>query len=223
MRWRVGLIDSGADPAAVRAAARFGADGGRGAAAEDPTGHGTRIARLIAAGRPDLELVLAQVFESGRPTSVAAVVAAIDWCRAEGANLLHLSLGLAADRAPLAAAIARAVEAGCLVVAATPARGAPVYPAAYDGVIRATGDARCGVDEISRLATATFGGCVRPGVGAAGGRGASIGAAAVSRALIAWVPPGSAYGDAVHALTARARYDGPERRGRATPHTGGEP
>lgn len=223
MPWRLGLVDSGAGPAALRAAACFAADGTRGAARPDPTGHGTRIARLLTAGRPEVELVLAQVFTAAQPTSAAAVAAAVDWCRAEGATLLHLSLGLAADRAPLAAAIARATAAGCLVVAATPARGAPVYPAAYAGVIRATGDARCGADEISRLAEATFGGCVRPPPGAGGGRGASIGAAAVSRALLAWVRPGSSYREAVQALAARARYDGPERRGRAPPPAGGEP
>jgi hypothetical protein len=219
MRWRVGLIDSGADFAAPVAAVRFAADGTRGPAGPDPTGHGSRIARLIAGGRPDVELVLAQVFASRRPASAAAVAAAVDWCLAEQANLLHLSLGLAADRAALAAAIARAAAAGCLVVAATPARGAPVYPAAYAGVIRATGDARCGPDEISRLAAVTFGGCVRLAADAApGGRGASVGAAAVSRALIAWVAPGSSCAAAVQALAARARYDGPERRGRALPH-----
>jgi hypothetical protein len=224
LRWRVGLIDSGADLAAPVAAAHFAADGTRGPAGRDPTGHGSRIARLITAGRPDVELVVAQVFASGQPTSALAVAAAVEWCLAEQVNLLHLSLGLAADRARLAAAIARAVGAGCLVVAATPARGAPVYPAAYAGVIRGTGDARCGPDEISRLATATFGGCVRPAPErTAGGRGASVGAAAVSRALLAWVAPGSSCAAAVQALAARARYDGPERRGHALPRERGEP
>jgi hypothetical protein len=223
VRWRVGLIDSGADLAAVAAAARFAADGTQGPAGPDPTGHGTRIARLLTRDRPQVELVLAQVFASARPTSAAAVAAAVDWCLAERANLLHLSLGLAADRAALAAAIARAAAAGCLVVAATPARGAPVYPAAYAGVIRATGDARCGPDEVSRLAAATFGGCVRPRPDVApGGRGASVGAAAVSRALLAWVAPGSSYAVAVRALAARARYDGPERRGSAVPDERGQ-
>jgi hypothetical protein len=218
VRWRVGLVDSGAEPGLLLAAARFAADGAAGAVGGDVTGHGTRIARLLASGRPDIELVLAQVFESGAPTSAAAVAAGIDWCVAEGATLVHLSLGLRSDRAPLAAAVGRAVAAGCLVVAATPARGAPVYPAAYAGVIRATGDARCAAGEISRLGPETFGGCVRPGPGAAGG-GASVGAAAVSRALTTWLRPGPGpgFGEAVAALAARARYDGPERRRDAAP------
>ncbi len=222
MRWRVGLVDSGAGAAGVASAARFAADGARrDAAGPDPTGHGTRVAALLLSASPDIELLLAQVFSSGEPTSALAVSAAIDWCVAQGAQLVHLSLGLAADRAPLAAAVARAVGAGVVVVAATPARGATVYPAAYPGVIRATGDARCAADEISRLAPATFGGCVRTAAGA--GQGASVGAAAVSRALLAAVTPGSPYRVAVEALTARARYDGPERRGRAAPPERGEP
>jgi hypothetical protein len=207
---RIGLIDSGADRSRVVSARRFAADG---AAAPlvvpDPTGHGTRVAERIAAGREDVEFVLGQVFESAGPTSALAVAAALDWCVAEGARLVHLSLGLAADRAPLAAAVARAAAAHCLLVAATPARGGPVYPAAYPRVIRATGDARCRAGELSRLAAATFGGDL---TGAAGGRGASVGAAAVSAALIAVLGPGLRYEEALEALAARARYDGPERR-----------
>lgn len=222
MRWRVGLIDSGAAAAGVVRAARFAADGARAdGAGPDPTGHGTRVAALLRGAAPDIELVLAQVFAAGGPTSAAAVAAAIDWCVAEGAQLVHLSLGLAADRAPLAEAVARAVGAGRLVVAATPARGPAVYPAAYPGVIRATGDARCAPDEISRLAAATFGGCVRTATGA--GQGASVGAAAVSRALLAAIAPGSPYALALQALGARARYDGPERRRRAAPRERGDP
>jgi hypothetical protein len=220
VRWRVGLVDSGADGVPLVAARRFGGDGGPLPVVADPTGHGTRVAALLA-GHGAPELLLAQVFDSDRPTTAAAVAAAVDWCRAQGAGLVHLSLGLAADRALLAAAIARAVAAGCLIVAATPARGNPVYPAAYPGVIRATGDARCAPGEISRLAAATFGGCVRPG--AAGGRGASIGAARVSRALIDSVAAGTRAGAAVQALAARARYDGPERRRAAAPHLRGQP
>jgi hypothetical protein len=221
VRWRVGLVDSGAEPGSALAAAGFGADGARGAVTGDATGHGTRIARLITAGRPEVELVLAQVFGPGSRTSALAVAAGIDWCREQGATLVHLSLGLGADRAPLAAAVRRAVAAGCLVVAATPARGAAVYPAAYAGVIRATGDARCATGEISRLAAATFGGCVRPAPEAARGGGASVGAAAVSGALVGCATPGCSFGEAIAALAARARYDGPERRGHAVPQREG--
>jgi subtilisin family serine protease len=218
--WRVGLIDSGceAQELAIVAAGAFVARAGRLESpppppATDPTGHGTRIARILAAAGTPLEFVVAQVFDSGGPTSAAAVAAAIDWCVALGAPLLHLSLGLAADRAVLRTAIERALAAGCVVVAATPARGAVAYPAGYGGVIRGTGDARCAPGEIAALDPDTFGGCVR--LAADGGRvpgsGASIGAAHVSRALLERAAPGGGRRAAIAALAVAASYHGRER------------
>ena len=108
MIWRVGLIDScGIWPGAVEAAA-FATDGRRveqRAVAADSSGHGSRIAQLLLAGDVALELLLAQVFVDSKSTTGAAVAAAIDWARARRAGLIHLSLGLAADRAVLAALI----------------------------------------------------------------------------------------------------------------------
>jgi hypothetical protein len=231
--WRVGLIDScggaleGLDAAAledaswVADAAAFDARDGRVECREtvaDPTGHGSRIAELLVSGRP-VELLLGQVFTTLGPTSGAAVAAAIDWAVERRAGLIHLSLGLAGDRAVLGTAVQRAIDAGCLLVAAMPARGAPVYPAAYPGVIRATGDARCAPHELSALRPWFFGGCPRLEVASrmANGRaddrasgGASIGAAWITRAIVQ--EPALAASAAVAALTARAKYRGPERR-----------
>jgi hypothetical protein len=231
--WRVALIDScGVAPSVAPAdAAAFAARGGSieclppGA---DPTGHGTRISQLLqqsprpTAGRsrPRARLLLAQVFTASGPTSGAVVAAAIDWAVARGAGLIHMSLGLGGDRAVLAAAVARAVATGCLLVAATPARGGPVFPAAYPGVIRATGDARCAPGEISHLGAGFFGGCPRfePTAGDAASAvepaargGASIGAAWVTRAVLDEAP-GTGRSAAVAALAARAAHVGPERR-----------
>lgn len=215
MRWRIGLVDSGGPWQAAVASARFANDGRRmDTIVADPTGHGERVAALIRAAEPGHELLIAQVFDSAGPTTAAAVVAGIEWCRNNGAQLLHLSLGLAVDRPALAAVIERTLQAGCLVVAATPARGPVVYPAAYPGVIRATGDARCAVDELSRLDPVTFGGCVRPVPAgpASAGRGASVGAAAVTGTLLTVVNPGCTLAQALAALGLRVRYSGPEQR-----------
>ena len=232
MTWRVGLIDScgglrGLDAAAqgdassVAAAAAFVACDGRvecrGTVA-DPTGHGSRIAELLISGRR-LELLLGQVFTTSGPTSGAAVAAAIDWAVERRVGLIHLSLGLAGDRMVLGLAVRRAIDAGCIIVAAMPARGAPVYPAAYPGVVRATGDARCAPHELSALRPWFFGGCPRLEVasrmanghaegGASGG--ASIGAAWVTHAILQ--EPPLAAPAAVEALTALAKYRGPECR-----------
>ncbi len=233
-RWRVALIDScGVRPGAIAGAA-FLAEGGavvQRPALADPTGHGTRIAQLLeraapsgpeaphgesprAAGR--FELLLGQVFVDARPASAAAVAAAVDWAVGHAASLVHLSLGLTADRDVLRAAVERAIRAGCVIVAASPARGPRVYPGAYPQVIRGTGDARCAPGELSCLQPGLFGACPRlAAVGAAASgvsaaAGASIGAARVTRAILEMPPAGASA--VVTYLAARSTHRGPERR-----------
>jgi hypothetical protein len=209
MSCRVALIDScGLRPDAIEAASfkSVGRVVERVPPIADPTGHGSRIADLLCAGEESIELLLGQVFSSAAPTTAAAVAAAFDWAVERGATLIHLSLGLAADREVLRAATARAVACGSIIVAATPARGVPVYPASYPGVIRASGDARCAPGELSRLDEAHFGGCPQ----LAGRGGASIGAAWVSKAITQLSHPLTAEA-AVRGLYARAIHIGPER------------
>lgn len=187
------------------------------AATPDALGHGSAVGGVIRHLAPRARLVVAQVFHQRFTTTALQVAAAIDWLVDEGVQVVNLSLGLSQDRPVLAAACARAVEAGVILCAASPARGDPVFPSAYPGVFRMTGDARCGRDELSWLATrhADFGAHVRPLEGARAGNGASIGCAHLSghvgRLLSAGVAPEA---DAVaDALKAQARYRGPERRG----------
>jgi hypothetical protein len=246
VNWRVALIDSaGAWQGAIDAAA-FVTEGGRvvlRAPVADASGHGSRIAALWAGGG-DLDLLLGQVFVDAAAASGAAVAAAIDWAVGRRADLIHMSLGLAADRAVLRAAVRSAVESGCVLVASTPARGGPVYPAGYAGVIRGTGDARCSAGELSWLGTGLFGGCPRfeegggvegvgggvavgggagagtgARVGVGGGAGVAIGGGASAGA--AWVtrkilggPKYESVNALVAALSDGARYRGRERRGR---------
>jgi hypothetical protein len=213
MAWRIGLVDScGAFPGAI-AAMRFERAGTTVTQVEpapDPSGHGTRIARIIGAGRSDVGFVLAQVFDESGRTAADVVAAAIDWCVASGVDLVHLSLGLAADRPVLADAVGRAVGRGTLLIASVPARGAVPYPAAYAGVIRGTGDARCRPGEVSALDAVTFGGC--PSTPEGGGGGASVGAGQVTRELTLATGPCSRDG-AIGVLLRRSSWQGPERRG----------
>jgi hypothetical protein len=224
--WRVGLIDScGIWPRAADAAAfaSVSLDVERRPPATDPTGHGSRIAGLLTADDGSIQLLLGQVFVRAEPASAAAVAAAIDWAVYRGATLIHLSLGIRADRPVLRAAVSRALDSKVIVVASTPARGAPVYPAAYQGVIRGTGDARCAPGVLSCLAPRLFGGCPRladlplaervrgDAVDPVGRGGASAGAAWVSKAILQ-LADGTRADAAAEALTARAAFHGPERR-----------
>ena len=222
MSWRVALIDScGSWPRAAAAAAfaRTDHDIERRAPVLDPTGHGSRIAALLTAGEDAVDLLLGQVFLNAEATSAAAVAAALDWSVSSGARLIHLSLGITRDRPVLSNAVRQAIEAGAIVVASTPARGVTVFPASYPGVIQATGDARCGPGDLSRLAPMRFGGCPWPATPPAGDTqaarargGASVGAAWVSKAILS-LPPAAPTAEVVKALNARANFWGPERRG----------
>ena len=224
--WRVAVLDSGIAPLpspAVSGIRRFVHEIDRVIETEpiaDLVGHGTVVAGIIAAAARPPQLLLAQVLnERGRCTA-AVLAAAIDWALAERTQLLHFSVGLLQDRSVLRSAVERAVASGVLIVAATPARGRATYPAFYPGVIRATGDARCSGEEISRLGTpsADFGACPRyESSPARVSRGASIGAAYLSRFIVSRVAAGLAAATTRETLIRLASFHGPERHHRPPP------
>ena len=215
LRWRVAVIDSGFDLGRAADSIRF-VDVGDSVVAEaplhDPTGHGTAVAGIIQTG--SCELMSAQVIDAQGRSTPAAVAVAVMWALTHGARLIHLSLGVAEDRTILATAIAEAVDAGVVVVASTPARGATTFPAQYAGVLRATGDARCSDNQISVLdSTLHFGGCAASTLSSGRNfRGASIGAAHVTRFIVSRLAParnGAVIGGQLAAL---ATFRGRERK-----------
>lgn len=221
---RVGIVDSGssaAQAAQVAAAAAFVRGDGNGdvrriAACDDLLGHGSLVGNIVLHCAPQAELLVAQVFRERLATTAAQVAAAIDWLVEEGAAVINLSLGLREPRPVLEAACRAALDAGGVLCAASPAHGAPVYPAAFAGVLRVTGDARCERLEISALAAAhaDFGAHVRPMHGTLAGAGASMACAHLSGHVARHLSEvGRADVDALRAwLTAQARYHGLERR-----------
>jgi subtilisin family serine protease len=208
---RVGLIDTRIAPSlagSIAAAKDFVAVPRAG----DAFSHGTTVAKIILHHAPGARLLCAQAFGPGNRAEPAAVAAALRWLIAEHARLVNLSLGLPHDRDVLRAAVAEALAAGLILIASTPARGAPVYPAAYPGVLRVTGDARCAPDEISALGgePADYGACPRDLEGTA--VGASLAAAHLTGLLARGLDAGEQNAAAI--LGRAARFHGRERRSR---------
>lgn len=192
------------------------------AAVADSLGHGTEVTRLVMEAAPATHFLCAQVFAGRDPVSPATVAAAIDWAVAQGAQLINMSLGLRADRAVLRQACRAAQAAGVLLVASAPARGAPVYPAMYAGVIAVSGDARCAPGQWSLIeSTALIGAC--PGAQPrdatsltehrAPPGGASYAAARVTGILAEMLArtPGCRHDHVLASLAAGAAFNGRER------------
>jgi hypothetical protein len=211
-RLRVGIIDSYITPP-VHAAKSFCDGGDSGVPSQQPL-HGMYIYELLTGAVTELEVCAAQVFAGQLVCSPRQVADAIHWLIEEDVRLINMSFGLREDRAVLREACRAAVDAGICLVAASPARGDPVYPAAYPGVVRATGDARCEPDDIAWLnsAQADFGGY--PGARETGFVGASAGCAAVCAALARLMAgnPHMEPAELVRTLAREAAYQGPERR-----------
>jgi subtilisin family serine protease len=216
----VGLLDSGVarelcDCVAVESAFALG-DGER-VARRPPTadaiGHGSSIARTILAAAPSARIANAQVFHGSIEAAPAVVAAALGWAVEHGARLVNMSFGVRSDREVLRAACAAARAAGAILLAAAPARGPAVFPAAYPGVIRVSGDARCAPGEVSLLgsAQADFGACPRTSDGRL--RGASAAVARLTGRVAAFLAERPDADAAVVAgfLQTAARHRGPER------------
>jgi subtilisin family serine protease len=207
---RVGLVDTRIAPSlagSIAAAKDFA-----GVPLNDAPGHGTTVAKIILHHAPGARLLCAQAFGPGGRAEATAVADALRWLIAARARLVNLSLGLPHDRAVLRAAVAEARAAGVVLIASTPARGAPVYPAAYPGILRVTGDARCAPDELSALGgePADYGACPRDLDGTPGG--ASLAAAHLTGLLAQGLKTAGC--DAAAILDRAVRFQGRERRSR---------
>lgn len=177
--------------------------------------HAAAMAEAMLVNAPNLALVSLCVFGPRLSTDVATVTRALRLAAEREAEIVHCSFGLQRKDVGLADAVADLVAQGRLVVAAAPARGGPVFPAAYPGVISVQGDARCEAGAWSwlNLPTAQFGACpsLAKGSEVAGG---SVAAAHFTGHVANLQARGV---DDLHAaLRSRAAFVGRERRGRPT-------
>ncbi len=183
-------VTRGSDLACRRLVAEYDARrnrSGPGAAADDH-GHGTHVAGTIAqctgndigvAGMaPAVTLMPVKVLDAEGNGDYASLAAAIDWAAGHGADVINLSLGGPCTRPWPACrsvlvdeAIARATDAGAVIVAASGNRGGTAvdYPANHPAVIAVGATTRAG-----RVAPYSNGG---PGIdlAAPGGRSGAAG------------------------------------------------
>jgi subtilisin family serine protease len=109
----------------------------------DRIGHGTAVAAAIREKSPDARLLAVKIFDRGLTTNAELLSRAIEWAAAQGASIINLSVGTsnAAHVERLASAVARANDAGALVVSARAANGVDCWPGALPGVIGVVADA----------------------------------------------------------------------------------
>ncbi len=221
MQLSVGIVDSGAAPSVRRkllAETRFVVrpDGSiaRTAAVDDALGHGAEIARIILDLAPAASLVCAQAFSDRLVADAALVAQSIQWCLEQRVRIINLSLGLLADIEALRHACGRATASDVLLVAAFPARGDPVYPAAYPEVLAVSGDARCDGASWSVIDPGRLIGASTASVDGKSHGGASYAAARISGLAAqffgAW--PNANTRDCMAWLQSNATFRGRERR-----------
>lgn len=218
----VGIIDSGGPVSELEGAAAFDAAGEHTCVLPDRLGHGTAISETIRRACPSVSIIHAQVFDTRPVTSALRIVAALHWFaempEEKRVDIICMSLGLKEDRAFLREVVGCVQRAGILLVASCPARGPPSFPAAYPGVIAATGDARCDWTEISHLHGRLFGAWSNsPEKGGHGMAGSSMGAARVAGYLAELIDTEGALTGSLQAITElaqRATYRHNERRQR---------
>jgi len=205
---RVGIIDSGISSAnrrQVLASLNDGVANGL---------HANAVASAILKHCPEAQLLDAAILDHRLSCATDTLIDAIRWVLDEGATVVNLSLGLRRDVPELDAVCRAAWEAGCVLVASMPAQGAIVYPAAYETVVSASGDARCMGTQITAMGTdkIDFAGCVRDHE--TGLAGSSIGCANVSGAIakIRQDAPALSNQDVLTLLGKHAAYRGPEKR-----------
>ncbi len=144
---KIAVIDSGINfstdlPVAVRK--NFIPEEERSVLYEDPSGHGTAVAGVIAALdndegitgiNPRVELYSARVLDAKLEAPAGRIVEAIDWAVEQDVDIINMSFGLAKNVKELEEAVERAAEEGILLVAAAGNGETVAYPAAYDEVI----------------------------------------------------------------------------------------
>jgi subtilisin family serine protease len=111
----------------------------------DLLGHGTAVMAAIQEKAPEADYFAVRVFYNSLRTSIAFLVKAIEWCLEKRVQVINLSLGTPnpAHRERFLPLIARAAEAGAILVSAGDASGTVSLPGSLPGVIGVSLDWDC--------------------------------------------------------------------------------
>jgi thermitase len=112
-------------------------------------GHGTMVASIVLQLAPEATIMPLRVLDGDGGGDADAVVAAIDWALARGAEVIQLSLGTEEPVPALEAAVARAAARGVYTVASAGNSNAnPTYPAYTAMLATPSGDMSVGVGSV---------------------------------------------------------------------------
>ena len=147
---RVAIIDSSVHAAhphvqGIAGGVAIDADGREHDDYVDRLGHGTAVAAAIKEKAPDADLFAVRIFDRSLSTRIATLVQAIDWAARHGMHVANLSLGTSkCEHEPvLREAVARASDAGLILVAARDDDGVRWLPGSLDGVVPVQLDWTC--------------------------------------------------------------------------------
>ena len=224
--WRVGMIDTGAEPVARQARL---VQQGFAAGGVVPNDHGTAVAAILARTPASGAVYVADIFGNGRRGGTAELmVRALGWMARQNVPVVNIGM-VGPYNGVVASAVSILVRRGFLIVAPVGNDGSsarPLYPASLEGVIAVTGvDAR-GVllPEASRVRKVDF---ASPAIlsirGVAGNmvqmRGTSFASPVVARQL-AELLPAPAPRAARAAVETLARSAWQPKKGRSLPGHG---
>ena len=178
--------------------------------------HAHAVSAAIRYHCPHIELRHFPVFSGALRCKKTTVLEQLQAAICSDAKGLHCSFGFSSSDFATETLFRSAVQNFTWIVASAPARGAPVFPAAYADIISASGDARCTADQHSYLNTDSvdFAACplppqtIDPALA-----GASIAAARISGMIAAIMSRGAASREQMlKQLITGAAYTGAERK-----------
>ncbi|MBD3402044.1 S8 family serine peptidase [candidate division GN15 bacterium] len=100
-------------------------------------GHGTFVTGLVLLAAPGSEILPLRAFDGDGVGSEFAIVQALNWALARGADVINMSFGSYTIHPAMQATVNRVIDRGVVLVAASGNYGSddPVYPAAIESVI----------------------------------------------------------------------------------------